>query len=198
MFIVAYRQQRARFFDFGFGCIGEELFPACRFEYCGSALNTQATMNSDKNRKRAQDLRRVAFQSLLTGIVIILGLGCIFLVVLDKRTGFLDGGPVSQSSFRSIPGGRGLGLFLFSGVWGLWMIVRGAIYLIRALSGNEQYAKTVVDTTDKFESRQEAIMKQKVANGSTHNVLVLLVWVLLFITVIGAIVAGYLFWTRPR
>ena len=34
-------------------------------------------------------------------------------------------------------------------------------------------------------------------SGSMHNVLVLLVWIFLFLAVVGGIGVGYLFWTRP-
>ncbi|HSY44258.1 MAG TPA: hypothetical protein VK811_10145 [Candidatus Acidoferrum sp.] len=146
-------------------------------------------MSTDKNRKRAQDLRWNGFLSIVAGIVIItvMGLFCFM---------FLVESPSSQSG--SYSSGRGLGFLLFGGIWALWMIVRGIIYFIRALSGNEHYAKTVENVMDKFERDHEATMKKKVGNGSMRNVLVLLGWVFLFLFVVGAVAAGYLFWTRPR
>jgi hypothetical protein len=97
------------------------------------------------------------------------------------------------------PGSGGpLSFLLFVGVWGLWMIVRGLIYLIRALSGNEQYGKRVEDAMDKsFGSSYEAMTKRR-GNASTRNVAVLLGWVFLFLAIAGAIFIGYLFLTRPR
>jgi nitrate reductase NapE component len=146
-------------------------------------------MSPDKNRKRAQDLRWSAFLSILAGIVIIMVMGLFCFI-------FFTGDTSSQSG--SYSSRRGLGFLLFGGVWGLWMIVRGVIYFIRALSGDEHYAKTVVDVMDKFESRHEAMMKKKAGNASMFNVLVLLIWVFLFLAVVGAIAVGYLFWARPR
>jgi hypothetical protein len=146
-------------------------------------------MSPDKNCKRAQDLRWNAFLSILAGIVIIMVMGLFCFI-------YFTGDNSSQSG--SYLSGRGLGFMLFGGVWGLWMIIRGVIYLIRALSGNEHYAKTVVDTMDKFESHHEAMMKKRTGNASMFNVLVLLVWVFLFLAVIGAVAVGYVFWTRPR
>jgi len=111
---------------------------------------------------------------------------------------FLDNDTNSQSD--SVSSGRGLGLLLFFGFCALWAIVRGVIYLIRALSGDERYAKGVEDVMDKFESsRYEAMMKNTVGSASTrHNVLVLLCWVFLVLAVVGAVFIGYLFLTRPR
>ena len=43
----------------------------------------------------------------------------------------------------------------FAGAWGLWNIVRGIIYLIRAQSGDEHYAKCVEDVMDKYERKQD-------------------------------------------
>ena len=71
-------------------------------------------------------------------------------------------------------------MVLLAGVFGLWNIVRGVIYLIRAQSGNEHFAKTVEDAMDKYETKQEEVMSKRMGSGSTHNVLVLLVWVFLF------------------
>jgi len=50
---------------------------------------------------------------------------------------------------------------------------------------------------DKQEEKFGQMMGKKVGNGSMFSVLVLLVWVFLFLAVVGAIVIGYLFWTRP-
>ena len=41
-------------------------------------------------------------------------------------------------------------------------IVRGVIYLIRAQSGNERYAKGVEDAMNKYESKLDERMGQKV------------------------------------
>ena len=146
-------------------------------------------MNMDKNRKRTQDSRWIAFQSILAGIVIIMVVGLFCFMMLTN-----DADPHSGSHASR----RGLGFFLFTGIFGLWMIVRGVIYLIRALSGDENYAKNVENVVDKFGSSHEAMMKKKVGNASMYNVLVLLCWVFLFLAVLGAIVIGYLFWKRPR
>jgi len=109
-----------------------------------------------------------------------------------------DAGLHSQSnSSGSYLCGRGLGMVFLAGAFGLWSIVRGVIYLIRAQSGNEHYAKGVVDLLDKQEEKIGQKMGKKVGNASMFNVLVLLVWVFLFLAVVGAIVIGYLFWTRP-
>ena len=89
-------------------------------------------------------------------------------------------------------------MVLLAGVFGLWSIVRGVIYLIRAQSGDEHYAKGVEDAMAKYESKLDERMEQKAGNASMHNVLVLLVWVFLCLAVVGGIVVGYLFWTRPR
>jgi len=79
------------------------------------------------------------------------------------------------------------------------MIVRGVIYLIRAISGNEQFGKSVADVMDKsFESHYEATMKRKVRPASTHNVAILLGWVFLFLAIAVAVFIGYIFLTRPK
>ena len=145
-------------------------------------------MSADENRKRSQELRRIGFQRVLVGIVIIFGVGCICFIALDEDTGL---------PLRSYSGRRGFGVLLLSGVWGLWNIVRGVIYLIRAQSGDEHYANKVEDIMDKFESKQDEMLGRKMGpSGSMHNVLVLLVWVFLIIAAVGAIGVGYLFWTR--
>lgn len=121
-------------------------------------------------------------------IIAVLGLFCFIL---------LDSGTSPQSG--TYWSGRGLGFLLFFGICGMWAIVRGVIYLIRALSGNERYAKRVEDVMDKFESRNEAMITKQVGSASTrHNVLVLLGWVFLFLAIAGAIFIGYLYLTRPR
>ena len=96
----------------------------------------------------------------------------------------------------SYSNGRGLGLLLLIPAYGLWNIVRGIIHLIRAQSSDERYGKGVEDAMDNFERKQEELMSKKMGNGSMHNVLVLLVWIFLFLAVVGAIGIGYLFWTR--
>jgi len=90
-----------------------------------------------------------------------------------------------------------MGMLLLLPAYGLWNIARGIIYLIRSQSGNENYAKGVEGAMDKNERKLEERMGQKMANGSMHNVFVLLVCVFLFLAVVGAIGIGYLFWTRP-
>ena len=146
-------------------------------------------MSTGENRKRTQELRRIGFQKLLAGIVLIFGVGVLYFIFLDEDDGLRS---------HSNSSGRGLGIVLLCGVFGLWNVVRGAIYLVRAQSGDEQYAKGVEDALDKIESKQAEMMTRKVGNASTHNVLVLLVWVFLVLAVVGAIVVGYLIWTRPR
>lgn len=146
-------------------------------------------MNPDKNRKRAQDLRWIAFQSILVGIVLV-GVGGLFLFMYFNED--------ASSRSHGYADRKGLLFLLIIGVWGLWMIVRGIIYFIRAFSGNEHYAQGVEDVMDQVASRYEAMGKQKVRNGSMHNVLVLLCWVFLFLALVGATYIGYLYWTRPR
>lgn len=144
----------------------------------------------DKNRNRTRDLMWMGFQSILGGVVIILVLGLFCFMYLDRDT---------RSQPDPISVRRGLGLLFLCGFCGLWAIVRGVIYFIRALSGNERYAKSVEDVMDKFESRHcETMMKKRIGNASTHNVLVLLCWVFLFLAIVGAIFVGYVFLTRPR
>jgi len=89
-------------------------------------------------------------------------------------------------------------MVLLAGVFGLWNIVRGVIYLIRAQSGDEHYAKGIEDATDKYERKQGERLGQKMVNGSWRNVFILLGWAFLFLAVIGAVAVGYLLWTRPR
>jgi hypothetical protein len=151
-------------------------------------------MNDDKNRKRIQELRGIGFQKLLTGVVLIFAVGVLCFIFLDEAAD----SPSHSYSGSSYLRGKGLGMVLLAGLFGLWNIVRGIIYLIRAQSGNEHYANRVEDVMDKYERKQDELMGQKVGNGSMHNVLVLLVWVFLFLAVIGAIGIGYLFWTRPN
>lgn len=153
----------------------------------------RSLINADEKHKRTQELRWIGFQKLLTGIVIIFAVGVICFIFLDENSD-LHSNPHSGGSYSR---GRGLGMFLFAGVFGLWNIVRGVIYLIRAQSRNEHYAKSVEDAMDKYERKQDEVMNRKMGNGSTHNVLVLLVWIFLFLAVAGAIGIGYLFWTRP-
>src|SRR5712675_2587494 len=137
-------------------------------------------MNDGENRKRTQELRWIGFQRLLTGIVIIFGVGCICFIFLDENDGLHSHSDSGGSYLR----GRGLGVVFFAGVWCLWNIVRGVIYLIHAQSGNEHYAKGVEDAMDKYERKQDEVLSKKVGNGSMHNVLVLLVWVFLFLAVV--------------
>ena len=144
---------------------------------------------TDENRKRIQELRRIGFQKLLAGIVLLFAVGILCFIFLDEDAGLhshsYSGGAYSR--------GRGLGIFLLFPVFGLWNIVRGVIYLIRAQSGDEHYAKNVEDIMDKLESKQVEKMGKKMGNGSMYNVLVLLVWVFLFLAVVGAIAIGYEF-----
>ena len=146
-------------------------------------------MNAAENNKQIQELRRIGFQSLLTGIVILFAVGCICYIFLDE---------MSEAHSHSYSGRRGFGLLLLIPAYGLWSMVRGVIYLIRAQSGDAHYVKGVEDAMDKYEGKLDQLMGRKVGDGSMHNVLVLLVWVFLVLAVVGAIVVGYLIWTRPR
>jgi hypothetical protein len=56
---------------------------------------------------------------------------------------------------------------------------------------DEHYATSAKDI---LESEREEKMEK---SGSMHNVLVLLVWIFLFLAVVGAVGVGYLFGTRP-
>jgi hypothetical protein len=144
-------------------------------------------MNADENQKRIQELRRMGFQSLLTGIVILFGVGCIGYI-------FWDASAATHS--YSYSSGRGRGLLLLIPAYGLWNILRGVIHLVRAQSSGENYGKGVEEAMDKYERKQEEWLGQKAGNGSMHNVLLLLVWIFLFLAVVGAIGIGYLFWTK--
>jgi len=148
-------------------------------------------MNAAEKNKRIQELRRIGFQSLLTGIAILFGVGCICYMFFDT---------VSEAHSHSYSSRRGLrlGLLLLIPAYGLWSIVRGVIYFIRAQSGDEHYAKGVEDAVDKHEGKIDQQMGRKVGDGSMRNVLVLLVWIFLCLAVVGGIAVGYLFWTRPR
>jgi hypothetical protein len=147
----------------------------------------------DENRKRTQELRRIGFQRLLMGIVIIFAVGVFyFIYCLDDDAGLRSPSYSGGSYLR----GRGLGMLLLLPAYGLWNIVRGAIYLIRAQSGNEQYAKSVEDMLDKQEEKIGKKMGKKMGNGSMFNVLVLLVWVFLFLAVVAIVGFGYL-WFFP-
>jgi preprotein translocase subunit SecG len=146
-------------------------------------------MNAAENHKRIQELRRIGFQRLFGGVAIVFGVGCICYIFLDEGDG-----AHFHSSYSS---GRGLGLLLLIPAYGFWNIVRGVIHLIRAQSSDEHYGKGVEDAMDDFQGKQEELMSKKMGNGSMHNVLVLLVWIFLFLAVVGAIGVGYLFWTRP-
>jgi hypothetical protein len=56
---------------------------------------------------------------------------------------------------------------------------------------DEHYATTAKDIL-------ESVREEKIENsGSMHNVLVLLVWIFLFLAVVGAVGVGFLFWRRP-
>jgi amino acid permease len=149
----------------------------------------------DEKRERTQELRRIGLQRLLMGIVIIFAVGVFyFLSVMSSDD---DAGLNSHSySGGSYLRGRGMGMLLLLPVFGLWNIVRGVIYLIRAQSGDEHYATSVEYVMDDLEKRQEEKMGKKVGNGSMFNVLILLVWVFLFLVVVGAIGLGYL-WFFP-
>ena len=133
----------------------------------------------------ARPLRRCG---LIAGIVIIFAVGVFyFIYCLDD-----DAGLHSQSYLR----GRGLGMVFLAGMCGLWSIVRGVIYLIRAQSGDEHYAKGVEDMLDKQEEKIGQKMGKKMGNASMFNVLVLLVWVFLFLAVVAIVGLGYL-WLFP-
>lgn len=151
-------------------------------------------MSADENRKRIQELRRIGFQKLLAGVVLLFAVGVLCFILLDEDADLHSHSYSGGSYLR----GRGLGMVLLAGVFGLWNIVRGVIYLVRAQSGNEHYAKGVEDAMGKYERKQEERMGQKMGNGSMRNVFILLRWTFLFLAVIGVIVVGYLFWTRPR
>jgi len=97
---------------------------------------------TDENRKRIQELRRIGFQKLLAGIVLLFAVGVLWFIFLDEDAG-LHSHSYSGGSYSR---GRGLGILLLFPVFGLWNIVRGVIYLIRAQSGDEHYAKSVEDT----------------------------------------------------
>jgi hypothetical protein len=143
-------------------------------------------MSTEENSKRIKELRQIAFQKLLAGIVLIFVVGCFCFMM------------PSDDDLHSYSARKGLGLILLCGVLGLWAIVRGVIYLIRAQSGDEHYAKSVEDVMDKLESRQvKNLLGKRRKDYSTRNVLVLLAWVFLFLAVVGAICVGYSFWTRP-
>jgi hypothetical protein len=146
----------------------------------------------DENRGRTQELRRIGFQKILVGIVLIFAVGVFWFIFSDDGAGLQSHSNSGGSYLR----GRGFGTVLLAGVFGLWNIVRGLIYLIRAQSGDEHYAKRVEDAMDKYERKQDALMEKKKGSYSMHNVLVLLVWVFLFLAVVGAVGVGYLFWTR--
>jgi hypothetical protein len=149
-------------------------------------------MSAAENRNRIRELRQIGFQKLLAGVVLIFAVGVLCFIFIDENA---DSQSHSGGSYLH---GRGLGYLLLVPAYGLWNIVRGIIYLIRAQSGDERYAKGVEDTMDKYERKLDERMGQKVGNGSMHNVLVLLVWVFLFLAVVGIIAVSYLFWTRPR
>lgn len=148
-------------------------------------------MDVDEKRKRMRELRWLAFQNISAGIVIIFAMGCFCFIFWDKIK-------MAGSQVHPYAGGKGFGLLLLAGPWGLWLIVRGVIYLIRAQSGNEQYAKSLEDVMDKFGSKHKKMMNKKTGNASMHNVLILLFWVFLVLAVFAAIGIGYLIWTRPH
>ena len=148
---------------------------------------------TDENRRRTQELRWFGFQRLSVGVVLICFVGVLCFMFLDEDADLHSNSYSGGSYVR----GRGMGVVLLVGVFGVWSIVRGVIYLVRAQSGDEHFAKGVDDAMDKYEKKQEARMGQKVGDGSMYNVLVLLLWCFLFLAVVGAIYVGYLFWTRP-
>ena len=78
-------------------------------------------------------------------------------------------------------------MVLLAGVFGLWSIVRGVIYLIRAQSGDEQYAKGVEDAMDTYERKMDERMGQTMVGGSWRNVCKLLGWIFLFLAVIALV-----------
>jgi hypothetical protein len=149
-------------------------------------------MSAEENRKRVQELRRIGFQKLLAGIVIIFAVGVLWFIFIDENA---DSHSYSGGSYSR---GRGLGLLLLVPAYGLWNIVRGVIYFIRAQTGDEHYAKGVEDAMGEYEGKLDERMGRKVGDGSMHNVLVLLGWIFLCLVVVGGIAVGYLFWTRPR
>ena len=149
-------------------------------------------MNPDENRKRIQELRWIGFQKLLTGIAFIFATGVLCFIFFGEDAG--SHLPSGGSYVRW----RGLEFLLFIPAYGLWSIVRGVIYLIRAQSGNEHYAKGVEDAMDRYERKQGERMGQTMVGGSWRNVFILLSWVFLCLAVVGGITIGYLFWTRSR
>jgi preprotein translocase subunit SecG len=144
-------------------------------------------MNAEDKHKRIQELRRIGFQKLLTGFVILFAVVCIGFIFLDAS---------AETHSHSHSSRRGLGILLLVPAYGLWSIVRGVICLVRAQSGDENYAKGVEDAMDKYEAKQEERFGQKVSDGSMRNVLVLLVWIFLFIAAVVAICIGYDFLSR--
>ncbi|MGO9705697.1 MAG: hypothetical protein ACLPYZ_10800 [Limisphaerales bacterium] len=149
-------------------------------------------MNPDENRKRIQELRWIGFQKLLTGVVLVFAAGVLCFIFFGEDA---DSHSPSGGSYVR---GRGLAFLLLVPAYGLWSIVRGVICLIRAQSGDENYAKGIEDTMDKYERKMDERMGQTMVGGSWHNVFILLGWVFLCLAVVGGIVVGYLFWTRPR
>jgi len=149
---------------------------------------------TNENRKRTQELRRIGFQRLLVGVVLIFAVGVLYFIVFLDDDARLHSQSYSGGSYLRR---RGLGMVFLAGVCGLWSIVRGVIYLIRAQSGDEHYAKGVEDAMDRYERKQGERMGQTMVGGSWRNVFILLGWVFLCLAVVGGIVIGYLFWTRP-
>jgi hypothetical protein len=153
-------------------------------------------MSAEKNPKRIQELRWLGFQRILAGVVLIFAVVVLCFIFLgEDADSHSHSDPSATGSYLR---GRGLGMLLFAGVFGLWCIVRGVIYLIRAQSGVEHYAKGVEDAMDRYERKQGERMGQTMVGGSWRNVFILLGWVFLCLAVVGGIVVGYLFWTRPR
>jgi hypothetical protein len=145
-------------------------------------------MSADENRKRIGELRWIGFQKLLTGVVLVFAAGVFCFIFFGEDA--------DSHSHSSAPYVRGRGFLLLVPAYGLWSIVRGVIYLVRAQSGNEQYAKGVEDAMDKYERKLDERMGQKAGNASMHNVLVLLGWIFLFLVVIA--VLGILYGSFSR
>jgi hypothetical protein len=72
--------------------------------------------------ERRQELRKIGLRNVLVGIVLAGAAGITFYIALPLGSGFTSGWT------------RALALVLLAGVYGLWKLVKGVVYLVRPQS----------------------------------------------------------------
>ena len=79
------------------------------------------------NRERNREIRKMGIKNTLIGAVLTAISGIVIYLLLAK----------SEIPHSSTSAGRGLGILVLGGVYGLWKLVNGIIYLVRPQSEHQ-------------------------------------------------------------